>query len=132
MQTAETRRKPVVQEEQQPVPLPTEPVQWATLQRLGKPHDLYRVDISRHDPSHCRIDIRRKMDKEAATAHFERLYATQKQYSDHEMRQGCEKLLREMTETLNKSITLITDSFFLLTTPEGQIIGGDEITRRYE
>lgn len=131
MQATKARRGAVAQEEQ-PAPLPIEPIQHAVLQRLGTPHDLYRVDVFRHDATFCRVNVRRKMDKEAVMAHFERLYATRKQYSDHETRQGCGKLLQDMNETLNKSIVLITDSFFLKTTAEGQIIGGNEITRRYE
>jgi len=128
---AATTNKPT-KKEQEPAPLPTEPIKRVVLTRLGKPSDMFSVDVLRHDTHYCRVNIRRKMDKEAATAHFERLYATRKQYADHETRQNCERLLRDLETTLAKTITLITDSFFLRTTEEGQITGGDEITRRYE
>jgi len=131
MPTAKTRR-PTEQVEEQPAPLPVEPILQAVFAQLGKPHDLYRIDAHRYDTARCRVNVYRKVDKEAATAHFERLFAVREAYSDHEIRQGCEKLLREMEGTISGTVVLITDSFFLRTTAEGQIVGGDEITRRYE
>lgn len=133
MQIAAKSRKPVQEQvEEKPAPLPTDFVEHQVFTRLGKPSDLHTIRIFRYTPTHCRVNIYRKMDKDATATHFERAAAIEKYYLDNEMRIGTEKICRSMEGTITGTIVLITDSFYIRTDANGMITGGEEITRRYE
>lgn len=121
--TATKPKKQVAEKEETPEKLPTNVTEQEVLSRLGKPSDLHSVDVHRYDTSRCRVNVKREMNKEAAEAHFR-----------HEKmkKPDIEKMLSGIDHSMTRSITLITDSFYLRTNYDGSIRSDSElIERRY-
>ena len=107
--------------------LDTKPIELYVLARLGTPIDLYKIRVSRHTPTAARVDVFRRMTREAATEFYAR------RTWDAERRAEIAKSLQAMDATIFKTTTQITDSFYLRTTPDGQVLtASPEIIRRYE
>jgi len=111
-------------QEEKPAPLPTKITEQEVLGRLGKPADLRSVDVHRYDTSRCRVNVRREMTKEMALEHFR---ATGVKNAD------AVKMAANADHSFAKTITLITDSFYLKTNYDGSIRSDNEeqIKRRY-
>jgi hypothetical protein len=122
MTTTKSRRTPKDVPEEKPVKLPTELTEKQVLARLGRPIDLHAVDVHRYDTARCRVNVRRAMTKEAAEEYFK-----QRKVKDYA------KMLEGVDLSMSKTITLITDSFYLRTNYDGSIRSDNEeqIERRY-
>lgn len=110
--------------EEKPVKLPTKLTEEQVLARLGRPVDLHAVDVHRYDTARCRVNVRRAMTKEAAAEYFRRRGDKQRDTT---------KMLEGVDHSMSKTITLITDSFYLKTNYDGSIRSDNEeqIERRY-
>jgi hypothetical protein len=107
--------------------LDTKLIELYVLEKLGTPTDLYKLRVSRHTPTTARVDVFRRMTREVATEFYAR------RTWNAEMRTEISKSLRAMDATIFKTTTQITDSFYLRTTSDGQVLmASPEITRRYE
>jgi lipopolysaccharide biosynthesis protein len=122
--TATRSRRTIKKEPEEKKPsLPTHITEQEVLQRLGKPADLRSVDVHRYDASRCRVNVRREMDKAAAEEYYKEqgVKTTERK-----------KLLDNMEHSFTKTITLITDSFYLRTNYDGSLRKDNKpIQRRY-
>jgi hypothetical protein len=114
-------RKSSLEKEEKPVVLPTKLTEEAVLSRLGKPADLRSIDVYRYDETRCRVNVRRSMDKTAAEAYFCRQKMKKTDY---------DKMVNDISCSLSNTITLITDSFYLHTNPDGSIRSDSELIER--
>jgi hypothetical protein len=122
MAPTKTRRTTKEQKPEKPA-LPTKKTEDEVLQRLGKPADLRSVDVHRYDASRCRVNVRREMNKEAAEEHYKEQGVKTAERK---------KLLDNMEHSFTRTVTLITDSFYLRTNYDGSIRSdSDFIKRRY-
>lgn len=108
--------------EEKPVKLPTKLTEEQVLARLGKPADLHAVDVHRYDTARCRVNVRRAMTKAAAEEYFK-----QRKVKDYA------KMLEGVDHSIDRTIILITDSFYLRTNYDGSIRSDntEQIERRY-
>jgi hypothetical protein len=105
-------------------PLPTDITSQEVLTRLGKPNDLYKVDVHRYDTSRCRVNIRRNLNKEAAEEHYRALGVPQTDRA---------KIISGISCSFDKTITVITDSFYLRTNYDGSLRNDNEqILQKYK
>lgn len=110
-------------EKPQEKPLLTKLTEEAVLARLGVPIDLHSVSVHRYTSSRCRVNIRRELTKAAAVEHFR---------SRHIAATNYKTLVEGVDCSLSKTITLITDSFYLKTNYDGSLCSDNKpITRRY-
>lgn len=122
MTSTKTRKTAKEQKPEKPA-LPTKKTEEEVLQRLGKPADLRSIDVHRYDASRCRVNVRREMDREAAEEYYKR---------EGVKAAECKKLLDNIEHSFAKTVTLITDSFYLRTNYDGSIRSdSDFIERRY-
>ena len=121
--TATKPRKQVAEKEEKPVVLLTKITEQEILVRLGKPADLCSVDVHRYDASRCRVNVRRELTKEAALEHFR---VTGVKSAD------AMKMAANADHSFAKTLTLITDSFYLRTNYDGSLRSDNEpIVRKY-
>jgi len=108
--------------EEKPVKLPTRLTEEQVLARLGKPADLHAIDVHRYDTARCRVNVRRAMTKAAAEEYFK-----QRKVKDYA------KMLEGIDHSMDKTIVLITDSFYLRTNYDGSIRSDntEQIEKRY-
>lgn len=123
--TATKTRKPLTEAKEEKAPvLLTELTEKAVLTALGKPSDFHSIGVHRHDSSRCRVNVRRAMNKEAATAYF-RANGVEKAEA--------EKMIDQIDHTIARTIVLITDSFYLRTNFDGSLRSDNKpIERKYK
>jgi hypothetical protein len=118
--TAAKSRKSTEKKEEQP--LPTDITKKDVLARLGKPSDLHSVDVYRYDTMRCRVNVRRDLNKLTAEEYFR----------SQRIKDGQKKMLEGMDHSQDKTLTIITDSFYLKTNFDGSLRdGGEQIKRKY-
>lgn len=123
MTATKPRRASKEAPEEKPVLLPTKITEQEVLAKLGRPLDLRSIDVHRYDTSRCRVNVRREMTKEAALEHF-RLEKVKAADAD--------KMVQGVDSSMTKTITLITDSFYLRTNYDGSLRSdSDPIERKY-
>lgn len=120
--TKPRRTKEDKETEETPV-LNTKLTEAQILAALGKPADLHRVDVHRYSSARCRVNVWRALNKAAAEEHF-RLQGGKKE--------GYAKMVQGIDHAMARTITIITDSFYLRTNYDGSLHSDNEpIQRKY-
>jgi hypothetical protein len=121
MAATKTRKPLEKEEEKKPVVLPTILTEQGVLAYLGKPTDLHSVEVHRYDTMRCRVNVRRELTKTAAETYFK-----SRRSADYK------KIVDGIDCTMNKTIVLITDSFYLKTNYDGSLRSDNlPIERKY-
>ena len=97
-------------------------VETQIIAKLGKPRDLARITVGRGRPhsmgrTALRVDIWRNIGKTELAVHLRPPLNADKEWSS-----AANKWLKAIDITINKTACLITDSFFCIVDPDGQII----------
>ena len=100
----------------------TRVIETQVLAQLGKPRDLARITVGRGRPhslgrTALRVDIWRNIGKTELATHLEPPVD-----ADDERRSAIKRWLEAVEITINKTAQLITDSFYCIVDPDGQII----------
>ena len=100
----------------------TRVIEAQVLAQLGKPRDLARITVGRGRPhsmgrTALRVDIWRNIGKAELAEHLQPSLN-----ADDERRSAVKRWLEGVEITINKTAQLITDSFFCIVDPDGQII----------
>ena len=122
--TATKPKKPTpASEPEPPKPLLTELTEKMVIASLGKPTDLRSVSVHRYDSSRCRVNVRRDLTKAAAIEYFRAQRAKEEDYK---------RIVDGTDHAISRTITVITDSFYLRTNYDGSLRSDNKpIERKY-
>jgi hypothetical protein len=106
-----------------PKPLLTELTEKMVIASLGKPADLHSISVHRYDSRRCRVNVRRNLTKAAAIEYFRTQRAKEEDYK---------RIVDGADHAISRTITVITDSFYLRTNYDGSLSSGNTpIERKY-